>query len=107
MGHYECKHGNHMAYCQECKEEREGSAVCFSDGLCVELIKEDNKVDKQEWICLECRATGIYADLRSRRDSGVDSHCGIEVKNIEDVECEGCKYENDCERDYRADGCYT
>ena len=64
-------------------------------------------MDKQEWICLECRTTGTYADLRHRYPLGVDSHCGVEVKNIGDVECEGCKCENDCERDYRADGCYT
>ena len=33
MDHYECKHGNHMAYCQECKKEKKESAVALSNGV--------------------------------------------------------------------------
>ena len=64
-------------------------------------------MDKQEWICLECRSTGTFADLRRRQDSGVDTHCGVEVKDISDGECGGCKHENDCCLDYRQEDCYA
>lgn len=61
----------------------------------------------QEWICLECRTTGTYADLRKPFARGVDTHCGAEVKNIEDVDCKGCEHEGKCNLDYRTEYCYT
>jgi len=70
-------------------------------------IKGNSRYCNQEWVCLECRAIGTYADLRRRHDSGEDTHCGIEVKDISDGECGGCKHEGDCCLDYRQEACYT
>lgn len=47
MGHYECKHGNHMKYCQECnkktKESKSASATRL-EGPTIDADKADELI---------------------------------------------------------------